>query len=438
MCLATFGILFILVQQQYKPGVFSIILVNHILQVIAAVLLANYLNKDINERSPYISKALVVSLVGIIFLFIPLIIYQRSLPTLTLNKLKEYAQEFSIGKVLYCYIIALVATSLLSAVAFVFGSITQIIISLIKIKWFFFLLFGFMVFLKQEKKRVFYLLVLFEFLSGFFSFFSDFKTVIYYLIILYVTFIEKVNLKSLLLAFTAGIFLVFIGLFWTSIKNDYRAFLNSGSQTQEIDVSQNDAYNKLYDLSSSVDQDVLANSTISLLDRLQYIYHFSKAIETVPDKIPFQNGNNWLDNLEFSTTPRFLNPDKPKINNSIKTTKYTGIRYLGADKGVSFSLGYFAEAYIDFGFLGMPIFLLGIGFLYTIIANYLKKNSSDNPLFAYAVLGSFFMEFYGFEMDGTYLIGRLFSSFLTYFILIKFFFPSILEFIKVRDEPEYY
>lgn len=426
-CGLTFGLLFLFTQQPYKPGVFAVILIHHMLQIVTAVFLANYLGQDLNQRAIYTSVALLESLVCMVFLYLPIILQHRKLPDLDRIQLTEYAFKFNTEKTFYLYLIAFFVTSTLSAVAFSYNNITQIIISLIKIKWFFFLLFGYQCILKRQMTVVFVVFILFEFINGFFSYFSDFKTVIYYLIALLVSLIATINFKNLIVAMLLGVFLVSVGLFWESVKGDYRNFLNGGTNTQSVNQSKDDAYNKLLDLSNNIDNNRLNSSTVSFLNRIQYIFHFAKAIEVVPDRIPYQNGNNWMEDFTYATTPRFLNPDKKVLDNSVKASMYTGIRYLGSEKGVSFSLGYFAEAYIDFGLFWMPLFIMFIGFVYAQIFRYINKATSNNPIFNYAVLGSFFMEFYAYEMDGTFLSGRLFASFLTYFILIKFLFPVILD-----------
>jgi hypothetical protein len=429
-CLTTFTILFFYLQQVNKPGVFTLILLQHLLQIIATIFLSNYLNKDINYRSPASGTAIIVSLGGLTAMLLPVIYFQSKLPIVDVFSLKREADKLSITKTMYCYIIAFFLSSLLGSLAFLFSSITQIIISVVKIKWLFFLLFGFQSILKNEKRNYFYAFIGLEFLSGFFSFFSDFKTVIYFVVILILSFVHSINFKQILLGTIIGFFLIYMALLWTSVKSDYRSYLNGGQKNQTVTVNKDEALSRLYDLSNNVDQDKLSSSTVDFLDRLQYTYHFAKTIERVPAVIPFQNGDNWLQNIEFTTTPRFFNPDKPILDNSVKTSKYTGIRYAGQKQGASFSLGYFAEFYIDFGIYGMMLGLLVLGFFYGKIYYYLIMKGSKNLILNYAVAGSFFMEFNAFEMDGTYLLGRLLSSLLTYYILIHFFFPFILQYIR--------
>ena len=246
---------------------------------------------------------------------------------------------------MYFYIGTFFITSVLNAIAFSYAGITQIIFSLVKVKWMLFLLFGFQCFLKDKNKKIFYLFVVFEFLSGFLSFFSDFKTVIFYLAVLIITLVDKLRFKQVFAVVIIGMLLGLFGLIWTNVKGEYRSFLNSGSTKQVVGVESDVALNKLYDLSRQVNDEKLNGSVVQMLDRMQYTYHFAKTIDRMPSVLPFEKGENWLTSLEFATTPRFLNPDKPLYDATAKVRKYTGLRYLGKEQGVSFSLSYFADCF---------------------------------------------------------------------------------------------
>ena len=223
--------------------------------------------------------------------------------------------------------------------------------------------------------------------------------------------------------------------FFQGIKGEYRVFLNQGSKSQRVDVSKEDAFAKLVELANGQKEGTMDQSITSFLDRFQYTYHLAKTMEIVPKKIPYQNGANWGTSLEFSLTPRLLNPDKPKYEASVKATKYTGIRYAGAAQGVSVSLGYFADGYIDFGIIGMFFPILIIGFVMGSTYFYFVRKSSNNFVFNYAVVGAMYMEFFAFEMDSTYLAGRLFATLLTFLFLKIFFFPWLMR-ILTRPEGE--
>lgn len=423
-------------QQPYKPGVFSLIALQHFFQIASAVWLCNYLGKDINYNTPSRGTAIIASSMGLLFLMAPIIHYQSKIPAQSRKSLTDYIRNFSTQKVMYLYIIAFFTASFLGSIAFIFGGLSQVIVSLVKAKWILFLLFGYMCLLKKEKFNTFYLFIALEFVNGFLGFFSDFKTVIYFLVILIFSLVEKLEFKKVVLVAIIGIMLGFFGIVWTNIKGEYRAFLNGGARSQAVTVERDQAIDKLVNLTGNVSNDGLDGSVVDFLDRLQYTYHFAKTIDRIPAVLPFENGANWLRTLEFTTTPRILNPNKGIYDATEKTKKYTGIRYAGRLQGTSFSLGYFADCYIDFGLYGMMGLLFVIGMLYRYLYAYLLRKSSNNMVFNYAVVGAFFAEFNALEMDSTYFFGRLFSTAVVFFLLIRFFFPWVINYITIKPEKE--
>jgi len=425
-----FWMVFINLQQPLKPSVFTIIFVYHFIQISASVWQSNYIGQPVDYRSPHAGDAIIFSYIGLAVLIIPIIYFQNRIPKISLDALRKHADQLSIKYSFNAYLISFFITNALGGLAFSLGGFAQIVISLMKIKWFFFLLFGFQVILKKRMQWYFYGAIVFEFLIGLLSYFSDFKTVIFYVGILFIGFLIKVNLKQLIYFLIAGALLFMIGIKWTSIKGEYRQFLNQGSKSQTVRVEDNEALSKLVELSS--EEGDYDKAAVNMLDRIQYTYHLSKTMDRVPSVIPYQDGQNWGSILSYTLTPRLLNPSKPKIDNSVKTSKYTGITYLGSKSGVSFSLGYFTDCYIDFGYYGMMIPLLIIGLIYGFTYFYFVRKSSANYVFNFAVVGAIYLEFHGFEMDGVYFTGRLLITLLTFFILQIFAFPWIYDQLKVR------
>ena len=89
------------------------------------------------------------------------------------------------------------------------------------------------------------------------------------------------------------------------------------------------------------------------------------------------------------------------------------------------------DCYIDFGYYGMFIPLLALGFIFGSTYFYFVRRSSPNFIFNYAVVGAMFMEFNAYEADGTYLMGRLFATLVTFYALKLFFFPWLYNYLKV-------
>lgn len=437
---ACLGLCLYNLQQPLKPSVFTIVFLYHFLQISANVWLSNYLGKDLNFRSDHSDVAIIFSYFGLMIMFIPIIYFQNKIPYLSISTLRKHAARLSVQKSFKAYIIAFFVANALGGVAFVIPGLSQVIFSLINIKWFFFLLFGYQVILKKQMIKEFAIVSALEFLLGFLSFFSDFKTVFFFLSFLALSFIVYVKFKNILIALCSLVLVVFLGIKWTEIKGEYRAYLNQGSRSQTVSVSSEDALNKLIELSTQQSDDEKNDATYNFLDRIQYTYHLAKTMDRVPEVLPYEHGGNIGSILSFVLIPRILNPDKPRWEATVKTKKYTGLNYAGYNQGTSFSLGYFADCYIDFGYYGMMVPLLILGFIFGGSYFYFIKHSSNNFIFNFAVVGALFMEFNAFEADGTYLMGRLYADLVTFFLLKTFFFPWLYRQLqataKVVSKPQ--
>jgi hypothetical protein len=349
------------------------------------------------------------------------------LPSFTIEDLKKHADRFDIMRIFYTYVISFFLFNSLVLLAFSNAGLTQFLISLAKIKWFFFILFMFMALL-QGKMRVHLLVAIgVEVFIGLASYFSDFKTVFFYVFFVLLVFLYRVKFRHFIFGMLLVVTGIGIGIYWTSIKSEYRQFLNKGTGTQTVSVSRDEAINKLLELSQK-GQFGKEDASVNFLDRLQYCFHLAKAMDRVPAVIPYQNGDNLGQSISFVYKPRLFFPDKPVYDASEKASRYTGIGYARVMQGTSVSLGYFADCYVDFGVPGMFFPLIFLGLVYGLTYNYFIRNASDNLLFNISVVGTLYMEYYAYEMDSTYLIGRLSVNLILFFLLTRFFFPFLLNY----------
>ncbi|MEO7446519.1 MAG: hypothetical protein ABIU55_13540, partial [Ferruginibacter sp.] len=435
-----FAVLFYYLQQPFKPSVFTLVFIYHFIQIAATVWLSNYVGEDINYRSDNTIAAIICSYIGLFCLFIPIIYFQNKIPAISMARLRQSAYRLNINKTFRIYVISFFAMNALGLAAFAFSGLAQIIFSLVKIKWMLFLLFGTQVFLKNQKKKEFYGFALFEFITGFYSYFSEFKTVMFFVACLFFFFLIKITVKPLVLTLALGIASFFMGAYFQGIKGEYREYLNKGSSSQTVQVDQSDALSKLADIAKGQKEGPFSESVESFLDRFQYTYHLAKTMDYVPSVLPYEEGKNWGRTLEFALTPRLLNPNKATYEASVKTTKYTGLRYARAAQGVSVSLGYFADSYVDFGYYGMFVPILLLGILYGWTYFYFVRKSSNNFIFNFCVVNAMFMEFFAYEMDSTFLVGRLFATLVTFFALKVVAFPALMKYLdnKVPVEEKNY
>lgn len=415
----------------YLPNVFTFIMVFHWIQIVTYIFYINSAwHGDLNLQTHSSVTALFCSFTGLIIMSVVFAEVAYKNLNITREVFEEAVQRINPKKVLYLYLILYFLSGVLSNSAFAFGSLTQVFINVALLKWAGFVLLGYLSFKNKEYRIFFAIAFVLDFVGGFFSFFSSFKDVFFYTAILLMTFISKINFSISFKASVVGVALFFLAVVWTVIKGDYRGYLNEGSGQQVVNVSQEKAFSKLSDLISTVNKESINEGMGSFFYRLQYAFHFAKSIDMVPANIPHQHGGVWRETLEFVLVPRALNPNKGSLDNSVKASKYTGIPFSGASRGVSFSLGYFADCYVDFGIPGMFIALALIAFIFAKIYRFFLLSATGNVVVNYSIVIAFFVQFSFFEMDGTFMFGRLFTSFVVFLVLKYTLFTKMEKFIS--------
>ncbi|MCW3109755.1 MAG: hypothetical protein JWQ09_4261 [Segetibacter sp.] len=424
-------IIIVLTWRLYLPNAFTFVMVFHWVQVISYIFYVNSSWKgDMGLLTKSSASAFFYSLTGLIVM--SFVFSQVAYKDLEVSSevFEDALNKINPKKVLYLYLILYFMSGVLSRSAFAFGGLTQVFINVALLKWAGFVLLGYLSFKNKEYRIFFALAFVLDFVGGLFSFFSSFKDVFFYTAVILMTFISKINFNVSFKGSAVAILLFYIAVVWTVVKGDYRGFLNEGSGRQVVNVSQERAFGKLSDLISAVNEESINEGIGAFFYRLQYVYHFAKSMDMVPANIPYQHGALWRETVEFVTVPRILNPNKGSLDNSVKASKYTGIQFSGASRGVSFSLGYFADCYVDFGIPGMFIALAIIAFIFAKIYRFFLLSATGNIVINYAIVIAFFVQFSFFEMDGTFMFGRLFTSFIVFLLLKYTLFPRMEKFIS--------
>lgn len=317
----------------------------------------------------YIEHAFYLSSIGLLALSFG--IYWFLKVEYSIEQFKQSFAPYSFKRILIFYFVFSFTVEVLVGLRNSMPGLFQVFYSFSILKWGFFTALVIHAFLFEKKNRSYAIYIaLFEFVVGFYSYFSEFKTVILYFAIAVLYINEReFKLKQLLVG-ALSFYVVFqFGLLWTTVKGDYREFLSQGAQSQQVNVSTYDAFNKLIELINNVDDEALQQNTTLMIDRIGYLDFFSLVIKRVPKYIPYEEGKVWFHSFTHIVTPRILFPNKPAIDDSEHTRKYTGIMVATQSMGVSHSIGYMADAYIDFGpmLMFLPIILLGclIGATYT-------------------------------------------------------------------------
>lgn len=430
-CFAVLLFIINMLWRPYVPGIFIFCMLFQWLQVFGTVGFATFLDKPIDFRTPHNGIAVIWSLLGLMVVTLGIKRMMDKYKGGTYNQLLQSAKFISARKVLILYIIFFFIGNIIKQSAFGLAGLTQVLFSIFQMKWVFFMMYVYLMLLGQANKRHFVVIFLLEFLSGFYSFFSNFKDPIFYFLIVYLGFVQSVDMKKFIRSALLMLFLAVMFLMWTNVKGTYRDFLNGQTKSQSVEVSQGEAYSKLTDLvTKGMTKEEFDWAVVTSLYRIEYTYHFSVVMDRVPSLIPHEYGNLLLSSLLFVTTPRFLNPDKGQLDASAKTTKYTGILYAGVDKGVSISLGYMVECYIDFGYVGMfvPLYIIGLwlGFIFL----YFVREKGMNTILAYALASSIIIHFQAFETDSIIIFGRTLVNFAIFAILMKYFLPIITSYLR--------
>jgi hypothetical protein len=426
MCtIATLYALLLILWRSDRPGILVFAFLMQWAQVAAFVVWMDVLGYDVNHLSPHGGIAVLMSCLGLVVMAAVLAQVIAKLPIPSREQFYRQARLINEKKILILYLASTLFLGGIGLVVSAGGGLAQIVMTFASLKWVFFLVYAYVSWINKKNRLILLAMILFEFLTALYSYFSSFKEVILITIILALTFIEKISFKQVVYSLLIAFFVGFLLITWTAIKADYRAYLNKGTRQQTVEVSRSEAFNKIGTKISNLGWKDYQLSMNLFLYRVQYIYHLARTMDRVPDILPHEFGGLWWDNISFVLEPRLFFPDKPRYEATQKTTKYTGINYAGYKQGASFSLGYFADSYIDFGYSGMfiplAIIALFVGFIY----RRFYKLTKLNILFRFALINIVLYEFISFEADGLFLFGRLLLMFLVFYTLGRTVLPIL-------------
>ena len=259
-------------------------------------------------------------------------------------------------------LIALVAASLAPG-------FWQILLALSGIRWATFFVLTYACFSRKKFWWPWLLIFAGEYLLSLGGFFSEFRTILFFAIFGVVAALAgRFTLRKSLPLLMLTLILAVSALVWTSVKGEYRSYVNQSSGLQVVEVDRTAQLSKLRDLVDALDANALPAALEALAARLAYVDFFSRVMVVVPARTEHTDGEIWGDALLRIATPRLLFPEKTSVDDSRRTNQFTGLNLAGGESGTSISLGYVAESYIDFGmeFMFMPLLAFGycIGRLY--------------------------------------------------------------------------
>lgn len=428
--LVTLLIVVNLLWRRYIPNILLFIALFHWMQISGAIFLGNFTGQYVNDYFLTQSQdtAIYLSLIGLILIAIIMSYWLNKFKYLDPRYIREAAGRLSINRIVILYLFFFLFNGALRSFSLSIPGLTQLLFALADIRWSFFVILCWYVLIRKSNYKTLALFSALEFVSGLGGYFSSFKVVILYLIIVGLSFFPRVKFKQIAIALPLAFVLFQLMTSWMAIKQNYREFVRQGANAQVVVVEREEALFKMWELYGRLSKSEKDKAVTSTLERLSYTYYFANVIDRVPSFLPYENGNMWLSSLRFNLLPRIFFPNKPSLDASAKTNKYAGFDYRTASQGVSISLGYFTDSYIDFGPIGMyfPIGIIAfyIGFLY-----YFFMIRRFNLIFNFGIVTVLLFKFIYFETDGTALSGSLIINFVYYLILTYTAYPIINRFL---------
>lgn len=295
-------------------------------------------------------------------------------------RVRRESLDYDPRRIIILYITISLGMYLTQGLIWVFPGLSQFLYILFYLKWGFFMITFYAIHKQAPFLRIyFYALTGFELVVGLSSFFAGqiIITVLFFgMAIVHIQ--PKLSIRLSLVLVVVGIILFHYLVLWSAVKREYREFVNQGTVAQSVLVSSDEARIKLFELMNKVDGKKYKDGIETLVNRLGYIQFFSACLDYVPRVVPHQYGSVYSAAFQHYLIPRILNPNKPILDDSKHTTEFTGIQLSGVKEGSSFSLGYIADAYVDFGPVFMHVLLFVLGWFFGLTYNILVRKCSND------------------------------------------------------------
>lgn len=379
--------------------------------------------------SPLIVETTFIALIGLLVFALGIYLTSRNIEKKVAISYTE-TFNYSTSKVLTLYLATTVASTFLKGILFVFPGFSQLFAALIAMKTGLLFLLIHTIYAQKKQMWVITLIVGAEIVLSFVSFFSSFKDILISLAVVFSFYPIQLSVKQYIRNIFLAAATLYLLLIWQTIKGEYRFFLNQGTRTQSVQVSTTDALKKIAELAQEAKPFEKDNNTVyESIDRLSYIEFFSQSMVRVPQEKPHENGALWLNNVMHVLVPRIFNPNKKAIDDSEMVNAYCIRQVATSVQGASWSLGFVAESYIDFGipFMFLPIFLVGclLGWVYKLLItksiNFVWGFSMVVPLWVYINCNG---------MPGTKILGRVLMYLIAFYLIRRFVMKPVDQFLK--------
>lgn len=336
------------------------------------------------------------------------------------------AHVLSLPALVGLYVVALVTTATVQAMAWQYPALTQPIIALTftRLAVLYLLMRRLVI---PEFHAVKFLLVMgLEVTLGLTAFFAGFREPLILGILAVLEGFDRRRLQhwaTVSLLFVVG---AVLGLMWLGIRTEFRrdfADVALFAESQDVRLAR---VQELTEGWWKQDSHEFWWNLDALVDRLWAIYYPALAVARVPSVQPHTDGEIIRAALQHVFMPRVLFPDKPALqSDSEMVRKYSGVWVAGAEQGTSIAFGYVAESYVDFGvpamFLPMLVWGTFVGAAYRSVQVVLRHREISVPVLSVI----FWLSLYLFERSWVKTIG-LTGTMLVYVVGVAYIIDRVL------------
>lgn len=349
-----------------------------------------------------------------------LLLGRRATFDFNFDLLKEKLAEISMTRLISAHILSQLLYFIIKA-GFGYGSsLFQLVLHFHKFPLVLLYIIGWKYALERKNSLLVSLVFIPNLLIRLTGFFSEWKELLFLAIFIGLAVTKELNAKAIRRLLVIGGLGMVLLLTWQGVKMEYRQFLNGGARSQRVVVSGSEALSYFAVLVGDFwlgngDEDQTNKAFESTLDRLGYLDFFAKTVDRVPAKIPHEGGGLLLDNLSFALVPRILNPNKGVKDDQWKVEYYANV--MVSDHS-SFSLGRYAEWYVDFGGFGMICFAFFAGILAALIVRMIFASPGPVVQLIDAIYLTLSLQLWmSYQADEITIYGQTFWGILVYVVI---------------------
>ena len=282
----------VLLWRRYEPPILLFAIMAQWAEVSTKVIHADILDVSVTELfgDAVVVESILLGLIGLVTMAVGMRLALKGLQLQTSRELWHESWGISIVQTWHLYLGAFILGLALQGFVWQVPRLTQLLLPIFNLKWIFFFLFAYAVFLKQRNYGLLWLTVGLEVVIGFSGFFSGFKQVFFVLAVAYMSI--GVRLRGRQLAFVGIIILMVfsLGVVWMTIREDYRYYVNAGTGMQIVKVNMESRLSKLASLLSNAESDDYLDGAEKLAKRVAYVDMFAYVLKRVPDSMPYEDG----------------------------------------------------------------------------------------------------------------------------------------------------